>query len=248
MSPQNVHPYQRLQAELAEIIANTPSGERLVSEPALAKQLGVSRATLREAMRAFEGQGLIRRRQGIGTFVVNNNQVIESGLEVLQSIENLAKTIGLEVSLGECTIERTTASEEVAQALGLEAEAPVVKVQRVILTKSRPVAFLVDILPESVLSTEEIENGFTGSVLDKLIKRGDPSLLNSKAEIQAVAASSTVAKALEIQRGDVMLKFIAWLYNEQGVVIDYSKSYFLPGYFKFHVNRRVAPISMGDSK
>lgn len=236
---QSVHPYQRLQAELAEIIANTPSGERLLSEPALAQQLGVSRATLREAMRAFEGQGLIRRRQGIGTFVVSNNQVIETGLEVLQSIENMAKDIGLEVSLGECKIERVPANKEVAEALNLPVNTTVVQVERVILTKSRPVAFLVDILPESVLTPEEIEVGFTGSVLDMIVKRGSPQLKQSKAEIQAIAAASSVAKALEIQRGDVMLLFVAWLFAENGDVIDYSKSYFLPGYFKFHVNRRV---------
>ncbi len=245
---QSIHPYQRLQAELAEIIANTPSGERLLSEPALAQQLGVSRATLREAMRAFEGQGLIRRRQGIGTFVVSNNQVIETGLEVLQSIENMAKDLGLEVSLGECKIERVPANEEVAEALNLAVNTTVVQVERVILTKSRPVAFLVDILPESVLTPEEIEVGFTGSVLDMIVKRGSPQLKQSKAEIQAIAAASSVAKALEIQRGDVMLLFVAWLFAENGDVIDYSKSYFLPGYFKFHVNRRVGQLTLNDSK
>ncbi|MHB8818414.1 MAG: GntR family transcriptional regulator, partial [Bellilinea sp.] len=86
----SMHPYQRLQIELAELIEKTPPGERLLSEPMLAQQLHVSRATLREAMRAFEGQGLIRRRQGIGTFVVGRATVIESGLEVLQSIETMA--------------------------------------------------------------------------------------------------------------------------------------------------------------
>ena len=82
--------FQRLQVLLAKIIAETTPGERLVAEPELARQLGVSRATLREAMRTFEGQGLIRRRQGVGTFVVSHPQVMDSGLEVLQSIEALA--------------------------------------------------------------------------------------------------------------------------------------------------------------
>src|SRR5574340_1459615 len=98
---ETMHPYQRLQIELAELIENTPPGERLLSEPVLAKQLGVSRATLREAMRSFEGQGLIRRRQGIGTFVVGRSQVIESGLEVLQSIETMAESINLHVTMGD---------------------------------------------------------------------------------------------------------------------------------------------------
>ena len=53
-------PFQRLQADLSALILSTPAGQRLVSEPELAKQMGVSRATLREAMRTFETQGLIR--------------------------------------------------------------------------------------------------------------------------------------------------------------------------------------------
>ena len=55
-------PFQRLQADLAKLIARTAPGERLLNEPELAKQMGVSRATLREAMRTFETQGIIRRQ------------------------------------------------------------------------------------------------------------------------------------------------------------------------------------------
>ena len=73
-------PFQRLQTDLAALIAKTPAGQRLLSEPELAKQLGVSRATLREAMRTFETQGLIRRRQGSGPFVVGKVQALESGV------------------------------------------------------------------------------------------------------------------------------------------------------------------------
>jgi hypothetical protein len=37
-------PFQRLQIDLAGLIERTPAGQRLPSEPVLAKQLGVSRA------------------------------------------------------------------------------------------------------------------------------------------------------------------------------------------------------------
>jgi GntR family transcriptional regulator len=42
-----------------------------------------------------------------------------------------------------------------------------------------------------------------------------------------------------IQRGDVLLRFNAHLHTTDGRVVDYSYSYFLPGYFRFHVVRRV---------
>lgn len=234
-----IHPFQRLQTELAEIIARTPPGDRLPSEPLLAKQLRVSRATLREAMRSFEGQGLIRRRQGIGTFVVSHVHVIETGLEVLQSIERLAEKINLEVSMGDLKIKPIEANETLAEHLNVQPHTALIKVERVIHAESRPVAFLADILPENILTAADLDQGFTGSVLDLLLRRGTINLMNSYTEINAVAATSEVARALEIQRGDVLLMFEAYLYDDTGRVVDYSHSYFLPGYFRFHLVRRV---------
>ena len=109
------HPFVRLQAELEQLIQKTSPGERLPSEPQLARMMGVSRATLREGMRTFEAQGLIRRRQGVGTFVVPQVRVIETGLEVLESIERLANRIGLAVTMGELEIKETLAGPEIAE-------------------------------------------------------------------------------------------------------------------------------------
>jgi GntR family transcriptional regulator len=230
---------QRLHEDLGKIIAETPPGDRLLTEPELAKQLNVSRATLREAMRTFETQGLIYRHQGSGTFVIHPSQVIDTGLEVLESIETLSKRIGLAVSIGDLKIEHRTADTEIAKALSLQPDDQVLQVSRVIHAEGRPVAFLIDILPEELLPAEELEAGFTGSVLDLLLKRGTPVLVSSRCEINAVQAKVDVAKALRIQRGDVMLRFVAYLYTTNGRVVDYSFSYFLPGYFNFHVIRRV---------
>ena len=222
---------QRLHEQLGKIIAETSPGERLLTEPELAKQLNVSRATLREAMRTYETQGLIYRHQGSGTFVIHPSQIIDTGLEVLESIETLSKRIGLAVSMGDLKIECRSAGEEVARALLIQPDDPVNYVSRVIHAEGRPVAYLIDILPEDMLTTHELELGFTGSVLDLLLKRGMPTLASSRCEINAVQAQVDVAKALRIQRGDVLLRFVAYLYTTNGKVIDYSFSYFLPGYF-----------------
>ena len=71
---------QDLHKSLEEIINATEPGGQLKSEPQLAQELGVSRATLREAMRTFETQGLLRRRQGVGTFVTRPSYVIERSI------------------------------------------------------------------------------------------------------------------------------------------------------------------------
>jgi len=232
-------PFKRLQTELAEMIANTPDGERLPSEPDLASQLKASRATLREAMRTFESQGLIRRRQGIGTFVVGQHQLIETGLEVLESIETIARRKNLTVSMGDLEIVEAPADLKEAGSLGLDAGAPIIRVTRVIYSQSRPIAYLTDILPDGVLTRSDFREDFTGSVIDILLRQETPSPYKSFTEIQAVAASSEIAKALQIQRGDVLLKFIARLFATNGQILDHSYSYFLPGGFSFHVVRSV---------
>lgn len=230
---------QRLHENLSDIISRTDSGARLPSEPVLARQLGVSRATLREAMRTFETQGLIRRRQGSGTFVIHPAQVIETGLEVLESIETLAQRMGLPVTMGEMGCEQRPVNEEEAQTLKLEEGKPVIQISRVIQAQGRPVAYLIDVLPGDLISPQELSSGFTGSVLDLLIRRSSPAPDVSRTEVNAVTAPSQVAKAMGLQRGDVLLLFTALLYAPDGRVIDYSYSYFLPGCFRFYINRRV---------
>ena len=180
--------------------------------------MGVSSATLREAMRAFEGQGLISRRQGVGTFVVRNQQIIESGVEILESIESIAARMGLQVSMGMLNIEHLDADLDQANMFAGQSGTPLVRLTRVINAEERPVAFLIDLLPVEILPDNGLKEGFTGSVLDWLLKRGTPQLDHSITEIQAVAAPSEIARALQIQRGDVLLEICCQvIYRRRGI-------------------------------
>ena len=231
-------PFQRLQADLAALIARTPAGQRLISEPDLAKQMGVSRATLREAMRTFETQGLIRRRQGSGTYVVGKVPVIDAGLEVLESLETMAHRRNLQTTVSDLHVDQVDADADSAAGLGLAEGTRLTRIRRVIRADSRPVAYLIDTLPANLLQPSDLPAGFNGSVLDFMLQRGD-KLTVSRAAITAANATADVAKALEIQRGDVLLHFISQLYFDDGKCVDYTLSYFIPGYFNFHVVRRI---------
>ena len=225
------HPFRRSTEALADLLDRSEPGSLLPSEPALAKQIGVSRATLREAMKGFEDRGLIERRQGIGTYV--RPKVIDAGLEELVSIESLAAQIGLEVSMEDLQIQRRAPTGDEP------GEDEVLEISRVIAAEGRSVALLIDIVPADLISSQELESKFRGSVLDLLLEWGEPSLDFSKTDIKAVAAEPEIAARLGVMPGEVLLLLEAKLFDLKGQIVDRSHSYFLSSIFQFHVVRRV---------
>jgi len=241
-----------LHEQLSLLIAETESGEQLPSEPKLAVEFGVSRASLREAMRTFETRGVLQKKQGVGTFVIHPSGVFDTSLENLNSLETIADQLGLDVSMGDLRVKRRFVDHELSKTLDLPENDEILQVSRVILAENRPVAFLEDNLPIDIISEEEVIKDFTGSVLDMLIRRDDIPLASSKCEISALGATHDLAIALDIQRHDPLLVFSSLLFSSRGRIIDSSFSYFLPGYFHFHIVRRVGdqikPMTIGGTQ
>lgn len=224
---------------LGDWLAGMAPGQRLPSEPELARHLGVSRSTLREAMRLFEARGRIVRRPRVGTVVAGSHPVIDAGLEVLESLDTLARRQGLRTEMADQSITEAPADAKVAAALGLTAGEKVLLIARTVLAAGVPVAYLVDALPCGLVTSEELR-GYTGSVLDLLVRRGEPPLGQSHTTIMAEMAEADLARRLGLHRGAALIHLEAVLYALDGRPLDHSHSYFAPGYFKFHVVRRVA--------
>lgn len=234
--------YMQATDALRSLLGGTdyPVGARLPSEPELAQKLGISRPTLREALQTLEEEGAIVRRHGVGTFAAGPRPVLDAGLEVLESVEQMAKRSGLHVEMGEAVIrERPTTADE-TRGLDLIEPEPAIAVVRVILAEGKPVAHFTDVLPQRFLRCEDLVADFRGSVLDILLARGWPELSYSRTELLPDIANSKLARALHIAPGAPLMKLEAQLYTTGGQVADYSISYFVPGSFRFHVVRRVA--------
>lgn len=232
-----------------EILSGVRSGHLangdglLPSEAELSQRFEVSRATIREALAKLEHAGVIVRKHGVGTFVAPAQPVIDTGLEELESLETLAERIGLETHMSKASIEERAPSATEADRLQLAPLDQVVAVDRVIMAGKRPVAYLVDIVPLPYLRQQDLMGNFNGSVLDLFLQRGEPALSHSRTDIVPVAADADLARKLKVKAGDTLLKLEAQLFARDGKVVDYSSSYFVPGYFHFHVVRRIGKSS-----
>jgi GntR family transcriptional regulator len=232
-----------------EVLAGIRSGKLadsdglLPSEAELSLRFEVSRATIREALAKLEHAGVIIRKHGVGTFVAPPQPVIDAGLEELESLETLAERIGLKTHMRKASIEERAASAAEADRLQRTPPDQVLSVARVIMTGRRPVAYLIDIVPTQYLRQQDVADNFNGSVLDLFLQRGQPPLSHSRTDIMPVAADDHLARQLKVKAGDTLLKLEAQLFTREGQVADYSQSYFVPGYFHFHVVRRIGQRS-----
>jgi GntR family transcriptional regulator len=238
--------HEQVEAALTEMIARLSPGDQFPPEPELAKLLGVSRPTLREVLQTFAERGLLIRRHGVGTFVGSRLPILEAGLEVLESLDRMARRRGLAIEMTHLAIRERLATPAELEGLNrlemdLSDSEPthVLVVDRVIAIEGEPVADLRDVVPVDTLQQSDLEPDFRGSVLDLLRSRGDPLLSISRTEIIAEVADSNQAERLDVAVGAPLLKLVAQLYSYDERVVDYSVSTFVPGHFRFHVMRQV---------
>ncbi|PCR96096.1 GntR family transcriptional regulator [Pseudomonas fluorescens] len=130
--------YQRLRDQLAEQIANNRwrPGEAIPTEAALSAEYQLSTGTVRKAIDALVIEGILERQQGRGTFI--RRAQFQSSLFRFFRFQ----TVSGERQVPESrilSIEPVAAPSAVAQALGLPADAPVIRIVRVRLLDVKPV-------------------------------------------------------------------------------------------------------------
>jgi len=212
-------------------------GERLPSETDLAGRFGISRATLREALRLLEDEGIVVRRHGVGTFVAANAH-LETGLERLESVLALAGRQGMETRVEDLVVATVEADRAVAERLRVERGTPLTSISRTILVADRPAAYMQDLVLPSWLTPDQIDEGFSGSVLDLLRRRYPRRIQEALAEITAVRAGRTLARRLGVHPDAALLLIEETLFEATGTPIGFSRNYFVPDRFRFHVVRR----------
>jgi len=216
-------------------------GDRLPAEGELARQLGISRPTLREAFGTLENNGVIERRHGVGTFVTSPPQgVIRGGLEQLVSLRALVDNAGFRSSCADWVVGPVPAPLPVAEKLLLEPDSPVLRVQMTSRTEDDTyIAYMESYIPQGLLDEGELRTYNRGSMLNFLLERGEPRLSYTHTFLHSVAATADLAGWLHIPEGSPLQLLEETYHTDEGSPVMHEYNYFNGGRLNFHIIRRI---------
>ena len=194
-----------------------PRGTKLESELDLAERLGISRPTMRAALKQLVDKGLLVRRRGFGTVVASKpvRRVV-----ALTSLYDDLKESGREPKTRVLGLEETFCPLEVAEQLGIGPDAPVLRFDRLRVADSDPIALMHNVVPVGLLEIEREDLERTG--LYDLFRTNGVAPHVATQRVGARKADTREAELLEVEPGDPVLTMTRIAYDTSGRPIEYG--------------------------
>ncbi len=209
--------------------------EKLPSEFDLAKQLGISRATLREALRILEEENVITRRHGVGTFV-NPKPLFTSGIEHLYSVTDMIIQGGMEPGTIFLSSKTQESTEEDMNRFLCNEEEDIAVIERVRTANGNPVVYCIDKIPEKLFPWEYSYND--SSFFNILEQKNGRRITHAVTQIEPIGYHEKISPILECDPETALLVLKQLHYNEDDKPVLYSVNYFKADKFSFHVVRK----------
>lgn len=209
--------------------------EKLPSEFDLAKKLGVSRATLREALRILEEENIIIRRHGVGTFV-NPKPLFTSGIEELFSVTDMIKRVGKIPGTIFISYNSREATDEDVHQFKCESTEEIIVIERVRTSDGEPVVYCIDQIPSSILPKSYTHE--SGSIFELFEREMGRHISYAITYIEPLGFSEKISPILgcEVDASLLVMKQMHFDQNDEPVL--YSCNYFRADKFNFHVLRK----------
>lgn len=217
-----------------DIVSQITSGalapaDQLPSETDLARQYGVSRMTVRQALDRLGSDQFVRRRQGLGTFVTEEPRRARR----LGRLRSFAEELGesaQQVASRIVRCETTTAPVDVARALGGVEGDTVTRLTRVRLVDGAPAALQDAWIPYAVAPSLSREPLLEGSLYRTLTERYGVRLRHADHAMVALALDPERAGLLGLAPGGAVLEGRRSTYDDAGDVVEYTVSVTLPAF------------------
>jgi DNA-binding GntR family transcriptional regulator len=202
--------------EKAIVDGHLKPGDRFENELALAKRLNLSRPTTRRAIQELVDKGMLVRKRGVGTQVVQTP--VHRPVELTSLFDDLARagqepaTKVLEYNIG-------PAPEEIAAQLNLAAGADVLIVRRLRSSGGQPLALMTNHLPAALApDRDELE---TAGLYQALRSRGVHIRL-ARQRIGAKAADRDEARLLDEKPKAPLLVMNRTAFDDSGRIVEYG--------------------------
>jgi GntR family transcriptional regulator len=213
-------------------------GDRLPSEAEVADLCQVGRSTAREALKLLEQEGLIQVERGRGRYLSSLGTLkVERPITRFESVTDMLKDLGYEVRSVVLSVAEDQPTTEESAALGLAADAEVVRLERLRFDGDDPLIYSVETFPRQCINGPVKHIDWTGSLSTLLAVHGYP-LVSSSARIRAVELPDDVRQRYSLEGMGPWLLITETVITASGQRVLYSEVYHRGDAFAFNVLRR----------
>jgi DNA-binding GntR family transcriptional regulator len=209
-------------------------GERIPSEPELARQETVSRSSMRAAITMLEEEGYVSRRHGSGTYVTHR-PALPNELGRNFGVSRMIASEGLQPGTLQESSGTEPAPRAVAEILGIEDGERVSALRRVRTADGRPVVDVTDWCRVDHLAPEDLPS--VGSIYAALAERG-LAVDHGVAHLTPRNADGEVAERLGVPSGTLLLTIDQVDRTADGIAVLVSREHHLADAFTFTLLRR----------
>ncbi|GAB6897650.1 GntR family transcriptional regulator [Kineosporia succinea] len=216
------------QYEQAIVDGRLRPGDRLETEVALARQLGLSRPTVRQAIQLLVDKGLLVRKRGVGTQVVHAQ--VRRALELTSLFDDLSRA-GQAPRTQILGLRRVSAEPAQAQPLQVAPGEPIWLLERLRLVGDEPLAVLRNCLRTGLVDLEAFDlerQGLYGS-----LRRAGISMSVARQRVGARRASPAEAALLSEDPGAPLLTMERTAYDNAGRVVEFGQHVYRPDLYSF---------------
>ncbi|EIT85138.1 GntR family transcriptional regulator [Fictibacillus macauensis ZFHKF-1] len=224
---------EKLKADIEE--GKYEEGEKLPSEFELSKQLGISRATLREALRILEDENVLIRKHGVGTFV-RTRALFSSGIEELFSVTEMIERAGKKAATVFISSVSIPAVDELKNKFNMDHEEMLHVIERVRTADGEPVVYCIDHIPEALMP-EGVQHKYV-SLLEMLEKEAGKRIMYAVTNIEPLGYHDRISEVLQCPEEAALLVLKQVHYDQHDEPILYSCNYFRADKFNFTVVRK----------
>lgn len=226
--------YAQVEVLLRELIEQPDykNGKFLPNEVDLAKRLGISRNTIRQATNKLVIEGLIERKKGVGTKVSNKKKVV-TRLDHWLSFTQEMNKMGIEVKNYEIKVEWVKPDEELQEFFNISSDKEVLKLKRLRGTDKGPIVYFISYFHPRVGLTGKED--YSQPLYHLLETECHTVASTSREEIKAIVADEDIADKLMIDEGHPVLFRKRFVLDPGNRPIEFNVGYYNAEEFTYSI-------------